>query len=174
MPLYDFQLATTKNRALIKSWWTKPHIMEFWDNSPDMWQNLENYFAGKKELFDYWLGFLEEIPFALFMTSKLEKNLLPDDPYNKWLATKGPTLTLDFMIGEETFLGKGFGARVLREFMFFLNKKEAVSTFLIDPATHNTKAIHVYEKAGFHVVDRFIRKQGYFAGIEHLLMKMEL
>jgi len=31
-----FRLATTHDKELIKRWWTKPHVIEFWDNSQQM------------------------------------------------------------------------------------------------------------------------------------------
>ncbi|CAN5283305.1 hypothetical protein BH10PSE19_BH10PSE19_05530 [soil metagenome] len=50
---FTFHLVTSKDRELIKQWWTKNHVIKFWDNSPEMWQNVENYFLGHKDLFDW-------------------------------------------------------------------------------------------------------------------------
>lgn len=167
-----FRLATAEDRNLIKSWWTKPHVMEFWDNSPEMWQNVENYFSGKKELFDYWLGFFDSLPFALLMTSELEKNLPLDDPYSKWVEPEGLTITIDFMIGNENFIGKKLSYLTLNKFANFMHEQGA-SAVIIDPAANNPRAVHVYQKAGFEIVDTFDRYKGYFSGIKHYMMKMK-
>lgn len=72
------------------------------------------------------------------------------------------------MIGEESFLGKGLSYITLNK---FTNTQDGVSSFLIDPESSNTKAIHVYEKAGFKNIGTYIPKSGYFSGLEHYIMK---
>ena len=72
------------------------------------------------------------------------------------------------MIGEESFLGRGLSYLSLRK---FIEEQDDVTAFLIDPEVSNTKAIHVYEKAGFEKIKTFTPKSGYFSGIKHLLMK---
>ena len=85
-----------------------------------------------------------------------------------YIEPQGKTWTIDFMIGEESFLGRGLSYKALSKFM---DQMDDVEAFLIDPEVSNTKAIHVYEKAGFVKIDRFTSKSGYFSGIEHILMK---
>ena len=63
-------------------------------------------------------------------------------------------IVLDVLIGEEKFLGKGLSHRMILEFL--RDKFPHVSKVLIDPEASNTKAIHVYEKAGFKKVEQFI------------------
>lgn len=173
VPKFTFRLAAIKDEPMIKEWWTKPHVMEFWDNSPEMWQNVENYFQGKKELFDYWIGFYNQEPFALFMTSELEKNLPEDDPYAKWVEGEELTITIDFMIGNEKFIGKKLSHVVLRQFSLFM-KENGASAVIIDPAATNPRAVHVYQKAGFQIVGTFYSNMPYFHGVKHLMMKMVL
>jgi RimJ/RimL family protein N-acetyltransferase len=143
-----FRLATIDDKPLIKQWWTKPHVMEFWDNSDSMWQNVENYFQGKKELFDYWIGFYNSTPFSLLMTSEIEKNLPSKHPYSRWVDIEGLTMSIDFMIGEEAFLGKGLGHLTLTKFANFL-REEGVTALIIDPSFNNARSNRVYQKAGF-------------------------
>lgn len=168
-----FRLATSEDRAIIKQWWTKPHVIEFWDNSPGMWENIENYFLGKKDLFDYWIVFFGQSPFSLIMTSEIDKNIPSTHVYFPWIELEKLNMTIDFMIGEENFLGKGFSYQTLKTFFLFL-KTSGVSSFLIDPAINNIKAINAYKHAGFEIVDTFIPEEGYFSGIKHYLMKLKL
>jgi RimJ/RimL family protein N-acetyltransferase len=168
-----FRLATLIDHDLIKTWWTKPHVMEFWDNSKSMWENVENYLRGKKDLFDYWIGYLDGKPFSLLMTSEFEKNQPIDNPYVKWIDPNGLTMSIDFMIGDEQFLGKGLGSNTLIQFSDLLHQK-GVTALLIDPAENNPRAIHVYQKSGFEIVETFERSNGYFSGIKHYLMKKTL
>ena len=168
-----FRLATINDKPLIKQWWTKPHVMEFWDNSASMWNNVANYLQGEKKLFDYWIGFYNDTPFSLLMTSEIEKDLPTEHPYSRWVDIDGLTMSIDFMIGEEAFLGKGLGHLTLIQFSDFL-RKQGVTALIIDPAVNNARATRVYQKAGFEIVDTFDRLEGYFAGIKHYLMTMKL
>lgn len=169
-----FRLATLNDKLMIKEWWNKPHVMEFWDNSPEMWQNVENYFQGKKDIFDYWIGFYDQEPFALLMTSELEKDLPNDDAFAKWVEPTGLTITIDFMIGNENFIGKKLAYITLNKFAYFMKEKLDACAVIIDPAETNPRAVHVYQKAGFKIVDTFDRNKGYFSGIKHFMMKMKL
>ena len=175
-----FRKAIKSDEDLLKKWFQKPHVQEFWDNSPEMWQNVESYLNGNKVLYDYWIGSLGDEPFCLVITSENDPDApgLENDPnvpgsenhLLPYLEPQGQTWTIDFMIGEEAFLGKGLSHGALREFMA---EQRGVAAFLIDPEATNAKAIHVYEKAGFLVVGRFTPKAGYFAGMEHLMMKLK-
>lgn len=156
-----FRQAKHEDLPLIKNWWHKPHVIEFWDTSPKMWQNAEDYLTlGKKDLFDYWLGFCDQQPYALILTSEIDE-ISEEDPNFPFFSKNGKTWTLDFMIGEESFLGLGLGSETLKAFCKFAHQLDnTIDTFLIDPEASNTKAVHVYQKAGFEIVREFYREEG--------------
>lgn len=63
---------------------------------------------------------------------------------------------LDYMIGNTEYIGQGYGAKTLIEFVDFFRDEfdKKADTFLIDPASDNPRAKRVYEKAGFkHIAD---------------------
>ena len=72
--------------------------------------------------------------------------------YNKWYVDSAKTFTLDLLIGENDFLGKGLAHLMIQQFI--LNHYADADYFIIDPEAANTKAIHVYEKAGFKKVGK--------------------
>lgn len=83
--------------------------------------------------------------------------------------------TIDFMIGNEQFLGKGLASKSLQAFADFVKTIDAeIKQFLIDPTETNNKAIHVYEKAGFSKVAEFAPDKGHFLGMKHFLMLKKL
>ena len=49
-------------------------------------------------------------------------------------------------------------------------QNRALRTVLIDPEANNSRAIHVYEKAGFQLVSEFVPSDGAFQGKPHVLM----
>lgn len=174
MSVITFKQAVSSDKFLIHRWWNKSHVKEFWDNSPECWQNVEGYLdKGTRDLFDYYMGFYDEAPFALVMMCNESEASTHPEHLLTYLTKpgEGETVSFDFMIGEEQYLGKGLAAITLRAFMESCSPD--ITRFLIDPAADNLKAIHIYEKAGFKEVGRFIPKKGNFVGKEHIMMRCE-
>ena len=140
-----------------------------------MWQNVLSYLNDDKILYDYWIGLFENDPYCLIITSDASENnpMAPgsDNHFLPYIETNGKTLTIDFMIGDESFLKKGLSYLTLNK---FTETQKDVSAFLIDPEISNKKAIHVYEKAGFEKIGSYIPQKGYFSGLEHFVMKKKL
>lgn len=179
-----FEKASFAHKVLIFEWLDKPHVKEFWDNSPEHREDILSFIRGLKEsshyydgIFTYWIASLDDEPYAFLMTSEIlpEENL-PQE-WLPYLSQTGKTYSIDFMIGEEKHFGKGLAAPTLKVFTQFIRDKvdSSVDTFIIDPAETNPRAKHVYAKAGFETVAEFRRDEGYFKGIKHFLMvkKME-
>ena len=167
-----FRKAVKSDEGLLKSWFSKNHVQEFWDNSTQMWENVRSNLHGHKVLYDYYIGFFEETPFCLIITSDASESD-PDAPgsdnnFLPWIEPGEKTWTIDFMIGEESFLKRGLSYLALRK---FTEEQNRINSFLIDPESSNTKAIHVYKKAGFEVIGSYVPKVGYFSGLEHIVMK---
>ncbi len=55
----------------------------------------------------------------------------------------------DLFIGEEDYLGKGYGTEVVKKFSDKLFAPEGVKKIILDPFVDNKRAIRCYEKAGF-------------------------
>lgn len=171
-----FRKAKKADQKLLKEWFNQEHVQEFWDNSQAMWDNCESYLNGKKKLFDYWICLYDSKPYGLIMTSNASEQD-PDKPSTSdymvpWIEQEGTTLTIDFMIGEKAFLGKGLSDITLKKFAEV--QDPSVVALLVDPEVKNARAIHVYEKAGFVRVSTFTRGEGFFKGIPHYLMKLKI
>jgi RimJ/RimL family protein N-acetyltransferase len=164
MTKMNFRQVDPKDLLIIKNWLDEPHVQEFWDNSQEHKDDIAIFANGRKQsslyydgIFTYWLALMDLIPYALIMTSKIEKT---DDVNESWLPfipEKTEACSLDFMIGNTDFLGKGYGSSTLQAFthMLFEKSQKKIHTFIIDPNVNNPRAAHVYEKAGF-------KKQGIF------------
>lgn len=68
---------------------------------------------------------------------------------------------MDIFIGEEDYLDRGYGSKIVRAFANYLFENFGAQAILIDPAVSNTRAIRCYEKAGF----QFLRDA--FDGVTH-------
>lgn len=174
-----FEKATLNYQDIVFEWLSKPHIQEFWDNSSAHKNDILNFINGRKTpstywngIFEYWIGFHDNIPFSLIMTHE-EYNSLDTPEYIKpYLSQNGRTFGLDFCIGSTDHIGKGLAAKTIKEFMKFFctNIESNIKTFLIDPLQNNPKAIHVYNKAGFKKECEFIQEGGYFDQSRGVLM----
>ena len=179
----DFRTAQLSDKEMIFSWLTEPHVQEFWDSSEAHKQDILNFINGRKipstyceGKYQYWIAEYDSQPYALLMiipTTQLD----PVDLIKKrYLSQTGATYSIDYMIGNPSFVGKGYGALTLSSFIEFYREKIEVTadTFLIDPTTDNPRAKHVYEKAGFKCVGNFIMKEAGASGVNkehHLLVK---
>ena len=165
-----FRKTESKDQKLLSNWLDKPHVKEFWDNSQKQQDNLTGFLKGKKDLYYYWLGIIDQQPYSLIMTSTFGDDA--PDYVAPNLSNSGKSVSLDFMIGNVQHLGKGLGSETLKAFMDFYKNKvdQEADTFLIDPSIKNSRAIHVYEKAGFKKITEFIPASGFFKGILHILM----
>ncbi len=137
----DFYFAPAKESqiALIHGWLELNHIKE-WIHGKGL-QNtlngLEEFFQGESNT-TYWIGYYKGTPFSFLITS-------PEGT---------DAITLDLFICDLNYLGKGLAAPMIREFL--ISRFPNVKKILIDPEATNTRAIHVYQKAGFKITGEFI------------------
>lgn len=137
----DFHFAPAKltQRSLIHQWLDQKYIKE-WIHGIGL-QNtlngLEKFFQGASDT-TYWIGYDKDIPFAFLITSP-EGN---------------DAITLDLFICNPSYLGKGLSVPMIQ--VFLMTHFSEAKKVLIDPEATNMRAIHVYEKAGFKIIDEFI------------------
>jgi len=177
-----FEKATFAHKEIIFSWLAEPHVQEFWDNTQGHKDDILNFMNGRKEpsnycdgKYIYWIAYTNSQPYAMLMT--IHETIKDDIGELKLshLSKTGHTYGLDYMIGNTEYLGKGYGAKTLVEFVDFFrdNFDKKADRFLIDPASNNPRAKHVYEKAGFkHIADFIMDGNVSGAGkLHHLLIK---
>lgn len=170
----SFNKATLKHKEIIFSWLNEPHIQEFWDNTQAHKDDIVNFMQGRVTAssyangeYVYWIGSIDNIPYCMIMTIEEKPEQARPKIKNDHLSKTGSTYSLDFMIGNKNYVGKGLGAKTLTEFLvFFKNSIDPnADTFFIDPDITNPKAKHVYENAGFKFIGDFIMEgDGCFAG----------
>lgn len=177
-----FERVTDAHLDTIVSWLAEPHIMEFWDNTQAHKDDILNFAEGRKTpssyadgQYVYWIASLEHEPFAMLMTiQETHKEDIGQEKLKR-LSKTGHTYGLDYMIGNAKFFGKGYGSKTLSDFIDYFRTSidPKADTFLIDPASDNPKAKHVYMKAGFkHACDFMMEGDVSGAGkVHHLLCR---
>jgi len=147
-----FKPVDTSQRSLVVSWLQQPHVAKWFYG-----KGLENTIRGLDAFlkgtpfFNYWLVFDQKHPFSLLITSRVDKER---DVLAKWCSPDAETITLDMFIGDGNYLGKGYAALVIQEFL--PKQFPDVDEVLTDPEASNSRAIHVYKKAGFVILGEFI------------------
>jgi RimJ/RimL family protein N-acetyltransferase len=166
---FTFKPVDTSYRSLIHAWTKQDHIQE-WLHGEGLrgtLRNLDAFLQGLSSDFQHWLAFDGTIPFGYLLTSTVHKH--PDDDIARWCQREGEAITLDLFICEPRYLGKGYGAKMIREFL--MSQFPYVQEVLIDPEVKNTRAIHVYEKVGFRIVGKFTAK---WHPVPHYMMHLDM
>ena len=149
-----FHFKPVDDRSLVHRWLAKPYITKWFYG-----QGLENTKRGLDAFLNgvsdtqYWFGFERERPFAFLITSYADPE----------------TITLDMLIGEEDYLGKGFAVPLIEQFLD--SQFPDIVNVVIDPEKSNAKAVHVYQKAGFSIEREFVPSH---SPHPHFLMRMDL
>lgn len=178
----QFEKANTHHINTIFSWLAESHVQAFWDNTQAHKDDILNFVSGRTEpspyaegRYVYWIASDDGHPFAMLMTIQEAPEDHIDDIKLKHLSKTGHSYGIEYMIGDQAYVDKGYGAKTLSEFLIFFRKEfdPKADTFLIDPASDNPRAKHVYMKAGFEYVGDFIMS-GDVSGagkLHHLLIK---
>ncbi len=164
--LFTFRTVTEKDRECVCGWLQQPHVTRWFygDGLANTLKGIEEHIAGGS-FAQYWMGLDGNRPVAFLITSLVEK---PDDELSVWCQCSEMTITLDLLIGDPDYLGKGLAAPLIRQ---FLNRQfPEAGEVLIDPEATNEKAIHVYQKAGFKIIGEFIPKHSPHL---HYMMRLE-
>jgi RimJ/RimL family protein N-acetyltransferase len=138
-PDFHFAHLKTSDREMVHAWLKKDHIKE-WIHGTGLQNTLngiEKFFQGTTTTV-YWIAYDGKTPFAFLITSPEGKN----------------AITLDMFICDLNYVGKGFAVPLIHKFL--QTKFPKVEKVLIDPEKTNTRAIHVYQKAGFVITGEFI------------------
>ncbi len=136
---FTFRLAEPSQRQLIHDWLAQEHIRQWLhgDGLCNTHRGLDEFFTGSSWA-QHWIAYDGDTPFAYLLTGE----------------DGNDAITLDLFICDLNYLGRGFGAQMIREFLMsqFSHKTEV----LIDPEATNSRAIHVYQKVGFRIIGSFV------------------
>lgn len=165
---FSFRPVNRSYLKLILQWLDQEHITAWLhgEGKKRTIEDLKKSFEGENE-FDHWLSFDGGKPFAYLLTSQILKG--KGDDLEKWCSKKGQAITLDVLISDPDYLGKGIGPRMIQEFL--LSQFPEVVEVLIDPETSNKRAIRAYEKAGFQILGEFVPS---YHPVTHTMMRLDL
>ena len=149
---YKYHLARPKDQSMIEGWVKQPHISQWLhgEGLENTLMSLDEFFEGTSD-FQHWIVYDVDKPFGYLLTSEVDQS---EGTVSTIDFAGGKAIALDVFICEPDYLGKGIGTEMIREFI--KAHCAEVSDVLIDPEVANSRAVHVYEKLGFRVVETFI------------------
>ena len=144
---FTFKPVDQADLTLLHSWFQKPHVSKWWP-VPKEQEDFFNTFLPRIRLNSTTRPYLvlrNNMPIGYIQTYSV------DIAKSTWLPKlTGKVIGTDQFIGEEDYLGKGFGTLFIKEFIRYLFAKEGGDiTIIVDPDPTNIAAIKCYEKVGF-------------------------
>ncbi len=129
---------------ILEVWLNKDYIKQ-WYGDPEEWiEEIKNR-DGKFDWLNHYIVEVDgkSIGFCqYFDCSKAPKGF-------EWDDEPLGTFAIDYLIGEENFLGKGFGNIIIQELIQLILQKENPLQIIVDPVEENLKSIKLLEKNSF-------------------------
>ncbi|GHG08398.1 acetyltransferase [Deinococcus piscis] len=144
-----FQDLAPSHLPLLHGWLQQPHVREFWDDGDRTLQQVQaHYFGPARDA----VGFM--VTLGTEAVAYAQAYPVPEaSDYAKWRSSTGETWGIDLFIGEERWLGHGLAVDLIKALLMHLRRQQPeLQRVLIDPEARNTRARHIYAKAGFVVV----------------------
>lgn len=152
MPI-RFRTFQMEDVPLYYAWAEKPHVKNVWF--------LEGY-QPKEYILEKIAGNGIDYPFIILLDDKPighiqywdihTRDIINTENKDHFTGESKGTYGIDLFIGEEEYLGKGYGTQALMVFTSALFEKYGAEKIVIDPDADNTNAMRCYEKVGFTFV----------------------
>jgi aminoglycoside 6'-N-acetyltransferase len=160
----EFEPLRNEHLALVREWLGRRHVREWWRDPIDeaIDKRLAGVEAGRTEQF---LIVLDDVPVGM-----IQAYLVSD--YPEWEAIVGAEpglIGLDLFIGEEDWVGRGLGPRVLDAFtrdVVFVRPGTSACVATVEEA--NRRSWRAFEKAGFRHMRDVVEN-----GLPHRLMRLD-
>ncbi len=145
----EFKRVNINDIESIHKWFNLPHVQQFYSlrqwTKQEVLQKLTPYITGEKPVFGF-IIIINNKPIGYIQLYKIfdfpwDNQDLPNEIINN-------SAGIDLFIGDAAFLGKGFGYKIIDQ---FLNENvwPQFNYCIVDPQINNKPAIRCYEKLGF-------------------------
>ena len=145
--MIDIRFFQNEDLVLLKAWLNKDYVKQFYGN-PQEWidEVTENL-----HLIDCWAYYyiaeFEGNPIGFVQSYDTHKA-----PQGDWSDTPPYTIGIDYMIGEEDFIGKGLGTVLVQTIINKIKSQNRFSHIIADPIPENTASIAVLTRNGFQLM----------------------
>jgi len=147
--LLSFRPLNFTDIPLIHRWFNLPHIQKYYSlqqwTKNEVLNKLKPYIEGTKPVTGY-IVLMNDSPIGYIQYYRVSDYPWPDQNLTEEIVNQAAGL--DMFIGDEKLIGKGFGSKIVSDFLnqFIWPEFEYC---LVDPDITNTAAIRCYEKINF-------------------------
>ncbi|MBC1444827.1 GNAT family N-acetyltransferase [Listeria seeligeri] len=156
---------TDEDIELLTSWLNKKYIKK-WYNEPEDWLTEINGRHTEYSWINHFIVMNDEksIGFCQYYDCFDAKDF--EDWYS--VDTAGKMYSIDYLIGNEDYLGKGYGKLIVKELTELISSKENAQIIVVQPDTGNTASNNVLISNGY-TLDQ--EKQYYYKNLSRLVKK---
>ncbi|GAB4519391.1 MAG: GNAT family N-acetyltransferase [Roseibium sp.] len=164
--MVTFRPVVSADLPLLAVWMARPHWREWWGDPEEELPKIRRKVEGRDTTrpFIFQLegrdaGYIQ----VWYVKDQQEPEAVAAYPWLVLLPMDA--VGVDLSIAEASDLSRGYGTRVLQEFVAKL-RREGHKRIVIDPDPANLRAVKAYRKAGFREMDDLLGRTG-----DHLLME---
>ena len=134
---------------LMHKWLNRDHVSRWYGKQKPTYEAVVQKYGAKIDGQDQSDPFL--ISYAGSPIGYIQTYRIADHPeYNRHVRVDDRTAGVDLFIGDDAYIHKGFGTRVLAKFLAkVVFSDEGITNCLIGPEPENRAAIRSYQKVGF-------------------------
>lgn len=147
---FEFRLFTANDFPLMLEWLSKAHVKEWWNDGDDTLEKVAHHYGSEDDV-------------ARFILVEVEGHHEKPIGYFQYYCVPDGSIGIDQFIGEEGYINKGVGERVIKMFIEMIVREHHPSSIILDPSPDNKRAIRCYEKAGFRHYETRQTEDGHLA-----------
>ncbi len=142
--MFQFKPLIKNQLPLLFEWLSLPHISAWWRESKDY-----EVFAKK---YKNSIAIDDVSPYLIYHD---DKSIGYISWYNAAMCPirtekfPDPTYGIDLFIADTDYVGKGYGSKIIKQFIDEIIMPMKPKNIIVDPEITNERSIHVFEKAGF-------------------------
>jgi RimJ/RimL family protein N-acetyltransferase len=144
---------TDSDIPLFTEWLNKPYIKKWYDPIDEWLEEVKNR-RGKFKWLHHFIVICDEKPIGFCQYYDCYDSRKYEDWNGRIFDAPGEVYTIDYLIGDESFLGKGYGKeliRILTYLAFSLGAKEII----VDPDKKNAQSNGVLRANGYVFSDDY-------------------
>jgi RimJ/RimL family protein N-acetyltransferase len=138
-----FEYITDEDIILIKKWLQKDYIRKWYDPINDWIYEIVN----RNGEFNFIKHFIVKIGFEKIGFCQYYDCFLAQEDWYK-VNEKGITYSIDYLIGEENYLNKGFGKKIVKELVKKIKMENAME-IIVQPDLENIQSGKILIANGF-------------------------
>lgn len=143
---------TPEDMHIFKEWLNKAYIKDFFGEPEDWISEVMEHLASLDWIY-YFIVEYDGNPIGFTQYYETDKA-----PEGDWSQEPAGTVGIDYLIGEESYLAKGFGNTIVAAVVKTIKNQNKYSHIIADPNAYNLASIKVLEKNGFKLISNGLYK----------------